>query len=1129
MSREPEPNQSKSDPDIRAPRKNSPYSFGLWLMGSVLIVNLFIFLLLSATLRLSWQHHEEKAHDTAKDLAKTLALTINGEANNTILLLYDMKEEAEDRLADNNRLDPAHLNAHYAQMQRVLPTVEKLGLADVTGDVIAGSHIGKKRLNVADREYFMTLRDNAEAGLFVSKPIQSRNDKSWVIVLARRINYPDGSFAGVVMAGFPMSYIKKLFSSMSLNEDSAVIFCDTELNVVGRYSKQANSDNLSDIKNNSQQLIESLRSSPLSATLSIAGLHDQEERVVSYHKLPTYPFYVVVDLSPNRFMTAWYNEEAILGGMTFLFLLMSTLSATILYRKRNAEFKLINKLQASQRSLTKTRTIQRAGQEVHQAILKTTMDGFWLIDTYGCILEVNERYCQMSGYSEQELVGKMVEDFEINESREEIAAHVERIIAKGEDRFESRHRRKDGGSFDVEISVMYQSTNGGRFVSFLRDITEEKQVKERQKLFMDTVEASMDAIGMSTPTGKHYYQNSAFDALFGKVGDYPPESVYIDMNVGNEIFKTVVEGERWAGEVEMYDKDKRVRNILLRAYASKNEAGEVTALVGVHTDITELKRVETELLIHQKHLQSLVKERTMELSEALDIAELANQAKSVFLANMSHEIRTPLSTIVGLSERILKSVNDDSISGYCDQLTQSSYVLLHLVNDILDMTRIEVGEMTLEKAPVSLVAIINSIVSELSVVAENKGLVLIPLVTETVPRLIVGDDLRISQIFRNLISNAIKFTDVGEIKVTATTTESVEGARLLLMVQDSGIGIDEELLGSIFLPFQQADSSTARNYGGTGLGLHICQGLTLLMGGNIVVESVVGKGSQFTVNLPLHTAQDALNKSVDIDPYGVFTKSHLQGHILLVEDHSINAKIVKNQLLDFGLEVTIAASGKEAIALVKRQRFDLVLMDIQMPEMDGYETTRCIRTLPFGKIPILALSANAFIEDRQKSIRSGMNDHLSKPVEENALRAALTAWLSPSIGSPEIELGLPTVQWGAGEIDKVFGVRQVGGDVLFFQELLNDFVKEFTDVCINLEEALVAGEQEKARALLHGFVGVAANLGVRNLSLIAGELAKQVRLGRSWQAKLRALSAEWDCVQRSVASFESDHPEGRDQ
>ena len=430
----------------------------------------------------------------------------------------------------------------------------------------------------------------------------------------------------------------------------------------------------------------------------------------------------------------------------------------------------------------------------------------------------------------------------------------------------------------------------------------------------------------------------------------------------------------------------------------QSKHGELIGAVAVFMDITDRNRIARELNTYRLDLEQRVQERTVELAEARYVAEAASAAKSTFLANMSHEIRTPMNAILGMAHLMRRDGLSAQQGERMKKIDKATQHLLGIINNILDFSKIEAGKMVLDESVLDVAKVIESAVSMLAERAAEKKLT-ISVDVEEFSSPLLGDSTRVVQSLINFLGNAIKFTPHGEIFVRARAlSEDEQHLMLRIEVQDSGIGIPPEKLGQLFTAFQQADNSTTRQFGGSGLGLTITRRLAEMMGGAVGVESAVGVGSTFWFTARLRKGVLLDQPEISVESVNDLAVDFSAKRILLAEDEPINQEIILEILSELGVMVDVVNDGQEALERIQQASYDLVLMDMQMPRLDGVRATQSIRALPeLAAIPIIATTANAFSEDRVRCLEAGMNDFVAKPIDPEELLEVVKTWLMTSL------------------------------------------------------------------------------------------------------------------------------------
>jgi len=622
-------------------------------------------------------------------------------------------------------------------------------------------------------------------------------------------------------------------------------------------------------------------------------------------------------------------------------------------------------------------------------------------------------------------------------------------------------------------------------------------------LLAATLEAGAEGMLAVSQCGSILRMNPAFVRMWALPGELlapGADAAEIFAFMRDQLLEPDIECPRWATVPECGGTQPGFDALALlgdRHFERRARPFHINSGLGGHVfsfhDVTECRRSQRELTLVNETLESRVAARTRDLAVAVTQADAASRAKSDFLSNMSHEIRTPINGVLGMAHLALQANPDARQRNYLTKIRFAGQNLLAIVNNILDISKIEAGMLELEETDFSLSTVLAGVFDQMAPAAAAKGLKLVLQIDPALSRTLRGDPLRIGQVLLNYVCNAIKFSKAGHVRVSARSLDpDGTGCQLRFEVQDHGIGIAPAQIARLFQPFHQADSSTTREFGGTGLGLAICKQLATAMGGDVGVASTPDEGSTFwfITRIQWGSSGQAGNRQVERAKH----PETLQGaRILLVEDNPVNQEVAASILQTAGARVTHANNGREAVDLLLSHAFECVLMDVQMPVMDGLEATRLIRADPrLAPTPVLAMTANAGATHRARCIEAGMDDFMSKPVDPQALVATVARWLPGRNGgaadaqAPNRAIDAPTSIKAAGDptmVDLSILSRSVAGDAQKVRRYAGMFVNDMPETLAELQATWAQGDlpkladighRWKSSSMLVGALGLAA-------------------------------------------------------
>ena len=905
------------------------------------------------------------AHDVERNLA-SYDLSLQGVIEG---LKFDEVRTVSPALRDQILFD-------RAATAQFLGSVLVLGIHGET--LIDSKSLAPRATTYEDRDYFQVQRDNDQAGLFISAPFKSHQTDEWEIALSRRLNHPDGSFVGVVVGTLKLAFFQNLFDGVDAGPNGATALFGTNQTLIIRKPYNEGEWGRSMLGSNLFKHYEAGKP----GSIQYRALIDGVDRIAAYQQVGDFPLILTVAVARDAVYAEWRQKAEIVGAaLAFTILLTGALLifATLELRRRGlAE-------QAALESETR-----------YRLLADNSSDLIVLVDLDGIRRFISPASRTLYGYEPEEMMRSDMFGAAHPDDQPLLTAAVAQLKTGAERAVvELRARRKTGDYIWVESHmrlVLDPLSGEARILGLVRDVSRrhavEQAVRESEAQFRTLADSVSDLIIRSDPNGERRYVSLSCRTVLG----YEPHEL-LDAPRGTFTHPLdLAHVEQRMAAIVAGDEDKVIASRAIRrdgtiiwlearmSLVRDAATGALVEIVSVMRDISQHKAIEERL--ERARLE----------------AEKASELKSEFLANMSHEIRTPMNGIIGMTGLLLGTPLDSDQRRYADAVRISADALLSVINDILDLSKLEAGKLTLEIVPFGFATIVADCVELLAAKAADKGIRLTAEIDQRARRTHSGDPTRLRQILLNLLSNAVKFTDSGFVALHVSAEAEAEGtaSRVRIRVEDSGIGMDAAGKAKLFRKFEQADGSVARRFGGTGLGLAISKQLIDRMNGRIGVVSELGQGSVFTAELTLPTTDAAPSEASLAAPQAAAPGYDRPRKILVAEDNQINQLLVVTLLEEAGYLVDVAEDGLEALAAVRRGNYDLILMDAQMPNMDGLQATRAIRGLADDRrrVPIIALTANAMAGDREHYIAAGMDDYLSKPLDAAVMLSMVQAWVA---------------------------------------------------------------------------------------------------------------------------------------
>jgi len=974
----------------------SPHYPRATLSIGLVCANILVFALSWHFLYESRKQYEQLAQTQTRNASHALAQNISGGIEKIDLTLRTVTDELERQLAGKG-LDRQATNALLVRQAERLPEIVALRVVDAQGLLMTGEKGGgTARVNWTEREFFRYHRDHADPSLHFTKPFMGSINNKYIVTFTRRYNTPDGRFAGVAIAPVAVDHFTRLLSRFDLGSNGSLILRDSDLGLITRYppipDQPAGQIGNSDVSAIGRQLSLALKSE---ISYHAEAGSDGLERIYTLHRLQHAPMLVGASVASADYLALWTQDAYRIGALASVFLLLSLASGGLLLRS-------LTNTELHQRKLRENEESARASRDTYRSILATSHDGYWQVDSGGRLIDVNASYCRQSGYSREELLGMRIADLEAIESEADSAEHNRRITQAGSDQFESRHRRKDGSIWDVEVSASRSPGQGGQFFGFIRDITERKRaesaLKTSEEKFRKAFDVSPDAININRlDDGMYVSINRGFTRILGYtaeevIGRTSIElGIWVDPGDRARLVQTLKQdGVVTNLEARFRAKDGSIR-VGLRSAAMIDIEG-VPHIIGVTRDITERNKAEEA----RARLESQLRE-----SQKME-------ALGTLAGGVAHDFNNIVAAILGNVELARQDATlAHAVQESLEEIRKASLRAKALVQQILSFGR----RQMIERKVISLAPIVEESVHLLRATLPAQVSLSAESAADTPP--VLADATQIEQVLINLCNNAWQSVQgqarAGSIEIRLEAHEHAAGPAqdpgfspvfgemppgryARLTVEDNGAGMSEDTLTRIFEPF-----FTTKPVGqGTGLGLAVVHGIVQEHGGSIEVRSIPDKGSTFRVYFP---AAQATKPVARTDAPAAAAPHGLGRHVLYVDDDESIVFLITRLLERQGYRVSGYTDAQAALAAVRAQpdAFDLAVTDYNMPVMSGLELARALKQIR----PDLPLAmASGYITDElwEQAPAAGIRELIYKPNTVEELCDAV-ARLAQAIGS----------------------------------------------------------------------------------------------------------------------------------